>query len=168
MVTTPNISPAISPTEETALAKLRGLSRVLDGAITIPGLGIRVGLDPIIGLVPVVGDWIGAALASYIIVQGARLGVSKATLLRMVGNLVVDLLAGSIPVLGDIFDLGFRANDRNLALIEQHMLQPARRRRTDLAVVGAVVGSLLVVAVGTVALGAWLVHTVLQALVGPF
>jgi len=155
-----------TPTEETALAQLRGLSRVLDGAITIPGTGIRVGLDPIIGLVPVVGDWIGAALSGYIIVQGARLGASGATLMRMTGNLVVDLMVGSIPVLGDIFDLGFRANERNLALISAHVQSPATRRRSDLAVVVGVIGGLLVVAVTVIALSTWLVYSLLQAIFG--
>ena len=155
-----------TPTEETALAQLRGLSRVLDGAITIPGTGIRVGLDPIIGLVPVVGDWIGAALSGYIIVQGARLGVSGATLMRMTGNLVVDLMAGSVPVLGDIFDLGFRANERNLALLSAHMQSPATRRRSDLAVVVGVVGGLLVLTVAVITLSTWLVYSLLQAIFG--
>jgi len=155
-----------TPTEETALAQLRGLSRVLDGAITIPGTGIRFGLDPIIGLVPVVGDWIGAALSGYIIVQGARLGASGATLMRMTGNLVVDLMVGSIPVLGDIFDLGFRANERNLALISAHVQSPATRRRSDLAVVVGVIGGLLVVAVTVIALSTWLVYSLLQAIFG--
>ena len=155
-----------TPTEETALAQLRGLSRVLDGAITIPGTGIRVGLDPIIGLVPVVGDWIGAALSGYIIVQGARLGASGATLMRMTGNLVVDLMVGSVPVLGDIFDLGFRANERNLALISAHVQSPATRRRSDLAVVVGVIGGLLVVAVTVIALSTWLVYSLLQAIFG--
>lgn len=156
----------ISPAEQTALAQLRGLTRVLDGAITIPGTGIRVGLDPIIGLLPVVGDWIGAALSGWIIVQGARLGASRATLMRMTGNLVVDLVVGSVPVLGDIFDLGFRANDRNLALITTHMQAPERRRRSDLAVVVGVGVGLLVVAASVITVMAWAVYSLLQALFG--
>lgn len=158
----------MTPTEETALAQLRGLTRVLDSAITIPGTGIRVGLDPVIGLLPVVGDWIGAGLSGWIIVQGARLGVSRATLMRMAGNLAVDLVAGSVPVLGDIFDLGFRANERNLALISTHMQAPERRRRTDLAVVTGVVVGLLVLAVATISVSAWLIYMLVQAVAGSF
>ena len=156
----------ISPAEQTALAQLRGLTRVLDGAITIPGTGIRIGLDPIIGLVPVVGDWIGAALSGWIIIQGARLGASSATLVRMTGNLVLDLVVGSVPVLGDIFDLGFRANDRNLALITAHMQAPERRRRSDLAVVVGVGAGLLVVAASVIAFMGWVVYSLLHALFG--
>ncbi len=155
-----------TPSEETALAKLRGLSRVLDGAVEIPGTGIRVGLDPILGLVPVVGDWIGAALSGYIIVQGARLGASRATLLRMTGNLLVDLMVGAVPVLGDIFDFGFKANQRNLALISTHMQSPERRRRSDIAVVGGVIGGLLVLAVGAIALSTWLIYLLVHAVAG--
>ena len=159
----------MTPTEETALAQLRGLSRIMDGAITIPGTGIRVGLDPILGfLLPVVGDWIGAATSGYIIVQGARLGVSRATLMRMAGNLAADLVVGSVPVLGDIFDLGFRANERNLALISTHMQSPERRRRSDLAVVIGVIVGLLVLAAATISLSAWLIYKLVEAVAGSF
>ncbi len=162
----------MTPTEETALAQLRGLSRIMDGAITIPGTGIRVGLDPILGfLLPVVGDWIGAATSGYIIVQGARLGVSRATLMRMAGNLAADLVVGSVPVLGDIFDLGFRANERNLALISTHMQSPERRRRSDLAAVTGVIGvivGLLVLAAATISLSAWLIYKLVEAVAGSF
>jgi hypothetical protein len=161
--------PPATPTEETALAQLRGLTRVMDGAITVPGTGIRIGLDPILGLLlPVVGDWVGAATSGYIIVQGARLGASRATLMRMAGNLAVDLAVGSVPVLGDIFDMGFRANERNLALISAHMQAPERRRRTDLAVVVGVVGGLLLLAVATISLSAWLLYSLIQAVAGSF
>ena len=150
----------ISPDEENTLVHLRGLSKLLDGAVTIPGTGIRVGLDPILGLLPAVGDWIGAGLSGYILIQGARLGASRATVLRMAGNLVVDMTVGSVPVLGDIFDVGFRANERNLALITQHLQAPERRRRSDLAVVVGVIGGLLLLAVATIALSTYLLYLV--------
>lgn len=148
------------------LTHLRGLSRALDGAVTIPGLGVRVGLDPLIGLVPVAGDWIGGLLSAYIVVRAAGLGVSVATVLRMLGNLGVDALVGSVPVLGDIFDVGFRANERNLALLEGHMLQPAQRRRSDLALVLVTAGGALAVVVGALALTGWMVASIVRALVG--
>ena len=147
--------------EQAALAQLRGLVRALDGK---GGLGI--GLDPLIGLVPVVGDWVGAGLSGYIIMRAASLGVSGATVMRMIGNLVADLLVGSLPVLGDIFDFGFKANRRNLALLERHMQAPERRRRADLAVVAGVGVALLAVTVGTLALGIWLVAGLVQAIAG--
>lgn len=149
-----------------ALTHLRGLTRALDGAVTIPGTGIRVGLDPIIGLLPVVGDWIGGLLSAYIIVRAAGLGASLATLLRMLGNLGLDLLVGSVPVLGDIFDVGFRANERNLALIEGHMLAPAQRRRSDLVVVVGTAAAALVIVGGVLGLVGWIVVSLVRALVG--
>jgi hypothetical protein len=148
------------PKEQATLAQIQGLVRALDGG------RLGVGLDPLIGLVPVVGDWVGAGLSGYIIVRAAALGVSGATLLRMIGNLVADLLAGSVPVLGDIFDFGFKANRRNLALIERHMEAPARRRKADLAVVLGVGAGLLVVIVGVLTLSIWLVASLAQAVAG--
>jgi Domain of unknown function (DUF4112) len=152
--------------ETRALAQLRGLGRLLDGAVTIPGTRIRVGLDPLIGLVPVVGDWIGALFSAYIVARSVGLGVSGATVLRMLGNLALDLTIGAVPVLGDLFDLGFRANQRNLALLEAHLSRPDHRRRADLAVVLGVAGGLLVTVVGALAVIAWLLGVLLQAVAG--
>lgn len=160
------MTPPETSTEDVALARLRGLSRLLDGAIGIPGTGLRVGLDPLIGLFPVVGDWIGAALSGYIVVRGAALGASGATVIRMLGNLAVDALVGSVPVLGDIFDAGFRANERNMRLIEAHARAPARRGAADLAVVvGVAIGALTIV-VGAFALTAWILARLLELLLG--
>jgi hypothetical protein len=151
---------------QATLAHLRGVSRVLDGAVAIPGVGVRVGLDPLIGLVPVVGDWIGGLLAGYIVVRAAGVGVGGATLVRMLGNLAVDLLIGAVPVLGDIFDFAFRANERNLRLLAAHLQDPARRRRSDLAVVVVVAGGTLAIVAGAVALTAWLVARLVGAVAG--
>jgi hypothetical protein len=154
------------PDDQAALAHLRGLGRILDSAVTIPGTGIRVGLDPLIGLIPGVGDWAGAFFSAYIVVRSVALGVSAATGLRMLGNLGVDLLAGTVPVLGDIFDLGFRANQRNLALLEAHVREPARRRRTDLAVVVAIGLGALALVVGALTLTIWIAARLAGALFG--
>lgn len=159
------MTPQQSP-EEVALARLRGLSRVLDGAIGVPGTGLRVGLDPLIGLVPVIGDWIGAVLAGYIVIRGAALGASGATVIRMLGNLAVDALVGSVPVLGDIFDMGFKANERNLRLIERHVQAPAKRGAADLAVVAGVTLVALTIVAGAFALTGWIVARVLELLLG--
>lgn len=148
------------PKEQATLAQLQGLVRALDGG------SLGIGLDPLIGLVPVVGDWVGAGLSGYIVVRAAALGVSAATLLRMIGNLVADLLVGSVPVLGDIFDFGFKANRRNLALLERHMQAPERRRKADLAVVLGVGAGLLAVIVGVLTLSIWLVASLARAVAG--
>jgi len=153
-------------TEQQELASLARLSRVLDAAIRIPGTDIRVGLDPILGLVPGLGDWAGALGSGYILLRAASMGAARPTLLRMAVNIGVDFLAGSVPVLGDIFDLGWRANERNMALLRAHLDAPERRRRADrgfvvLLVVG--LGALLLLSVG---LSLWLVAALLQAVFG--
>lgn len=107
---------------------LRNLSHVLDELIPLPG-GYRIGLDGLIGLIPGVGDAVGAALSSYIIAQAARLGVPTSVLLRMIGNVALETVVGAIPFLGDLFDFGWKANRRNVALLERHFGQSTRGER---------------------------------------
>lgn len=152
--------------EQQELASLARLSRILDAAIRVPGTDIRVGLDPILGLVPGLGDWAGALGSGYILLRAASLGAARPTLLRMAANIGVDFMAGSVPVLGDIFDLGWRANERNMVLLRAHLDAPERRRRADrgfvmLLVVG--LGALLLLTVG---LSLWLIAALLQAVFG--
>jgi hypothetical protein len=90
----------------------------MDGFVQLPG-GFRVGLDPIIGLIPGLGDMIGAAVSSVIVVQAHRAGIPKPTLLRMVANVGIDAVLGAIPFAGDILDFGFKVNQRNLALYRE-------------------------------------------------
>ena len=100
------------------------LARLMDTAIRIPGTNIRLGLDAVLGLIPGAGDAAGALLSSYIILAAARQGASRAVLLRMIGNVAIDSLVGAIPVLGDIFDVAFKSNMRNAALLERVSTQP--------------------------------------------
>ena len=105
---------------------LRRLARLLDSAIPLPG-GFRIGLDGILGLIPGVGDALGASLSTYIVVQAARLGASPMQLLRMMMNVLLETLMGTIPVLGDLFDFAWKANERNMALLEAQLQRvPAR------------------------------------------
>ncbi len=132
---------------------LRTLARVLDSAFAIPGTGIRVGADSIVGLVPVVGDIAGAALSGYIVLVSARLGAPASTLARMVINIGIDTVVGSVPVLGDMFDVGWRANMRNVDLLDRHLGGSEKSRRANRLVVAGVVAALLAVAVGAVVIG---------------
>jgi hypothetical protein len=100
------------------LRRLRSLAWLLDRSIPLGRW--RIGLDPIIGLLPGAGDWIGAVLSLYVLYEGARLGVPAGVLGRMGGNILVETIFGSIPVLGDLFDFAWQANTKNLALVEQH------------------------------------------------
>ncbi len=106
---------------EAALARVEALATLMDSAIKIPGSNFRIGLDAVIGLVPVIGDLISQVIASYIIWEARRLGVSRWTMARMIGNSAIDTVVGAIPLVGDAFDIGFRANMKNLALLKAHL-----------------------------------------------
>jgi hypothetical protein len=108
------------------LETLRRWARVFDSAFRIPGTQIRFGLDPILGLVPGLGDVASPVLSLFFIWHGLRLGVPKVVLMRMVLNVLIDSGVGAIPVLGDLFDFGWKANAWNLALLERHAM-PGRR-----------------------------------------
>lgn len=94
------------------------MSRLLDSSFRIPGTQIRTGIDPVIGLIPGVGDLAGAALSTYLVAEAARLGIPRRTVARMMTNVGIETLVGAIPILGDLFDVAFRANRRNVKLLE--------------------------------------------------
>ena len=146
-------------------AGIRSLARLLDAAVTIPGTHFRVGLDALIGLIPGVGDLAGAALSGYIVLAAARLGAPKSVLARMVVNVAVDSVVGSIPLLGDLFDAGWRANTRNTALLERHLAAPAETRKGSIGVMVGVAALLVLLAVGAVVLTIAVVRAI-GALVG--
>lgn len=101
------------------LRRLRRLVWLLDRSIGLGPKG-RFGLDPLLGLIPGAGDWAGAVLSFYIVYEATRLGVAWSALGRMVGNIAVEALVGTVPVVGDAFDFFWQANARNLRLVEQH------------------------------------------------
>jgi hypothetical protein len=106
---------------DAALARITMVARVMDSLYTLPGTRIRLGLDAILGLVPVIGDLISQAIATYIIWEARRLGVSKLLLARMFANTMVDTVIGAVPLAGDVFDVAFRANMKNLRLLQRHL-----------------------------------------------
>lgn len=140
------------PVRTDPAANLRSLARLLDAAVTIPGTNIRFGLDSVIGLVPGLGDMAGAAMSGYIVLASARLGAPAPVLVRMVTNVAIDAVVGSVPLLGDVFDVGWRANIRNTDLLDRHLAAPAATRRASVGVVAGIVVLLVLLAVGAVAL----------------
>jgi len=131
-------------------------ARVLDDSIRIPGVKRRIGLDPFLGLVPGIGDWAGAALSTGVLVEAARLGASRATLIRMAGNVALEAVAGAVPLFGDLFDAAWKANVRNVRLLERQLSDPARLERSSRALgVGLAVG-LAVLSMGLAAAGLWI------------
>ena len=103
--------------------RARSIARLLDTAFRIPGTNIRFGLDGILGLIPGVGDVAGAALSGYVILTAARAGAPNTLLARMLANVGLDALVGAVPLLGDLFDVAFRANVRNAALLDGWLLR---------------------------------------------
>ncbi len=101
--------------------RIEMLEHVLERAIALPGLRRKVGLDSVVGLVPVAGDVISAALGMYIVWEARNLGMPKWQLARMTANVGIDTLLGAIPLAGDLFDFVFRSNSRNLRIIRKHM-----------------------------------------------
>jgi len=101
--------------------RVETLERVLERSVTVPGLNRRIGLDAIVGLVPVAGDLVSAALGMYLVWEARNLGMSKFQLARMTANVGFDTLVGAVPVAGDLFDFMFRSNSRNLKLIRRHL-----------------------------------------------
>jgi hypothetical protein len=140
------------------MARLRRVGWLLDDSIPIPGTRFRLGIDQIIGLVPGIGDLVGGVLSLYIIVEAWRLGVPRGVLARMGWNVAVDTLVGEVPILGDLFDIGFKANLRNLALIDAFVRRPADVRRTSRRFVALLVAGLLLLTAGAIALAVVLVR----------
>jgi hypothetical protein len=141
-----------TPTKPTdPLARARTLARLLDSAVKVPGTGVRFGADAVLGLVPGLGDVAGAALAGYLVLLAQRLGAPRAVVLRMLANVAVDTAAGSVPLVGDLFDVAYKSNTRNLALLERAIERPTDTKRTSRLVVAAVLlGLVLLVAGGLV------------------
>lgn len=99
-----------------ALHRMRTVAWIMDDCLRVPGTDLRFGFDPVLSVVPVVGDAVASGFALYVVLESANLGVGPMTLVRMIANLTLDFAVGSIPVAGTVFDFFFRANDRNLAL----------------------------------------------------
>jgi hypothetical protein len=122
---------ASGPSQADSLARITMLTKLLDSAFVIPGTNRRIGLDAVIGLVPGIGDAISTALASYIIWEARQLGLPKWKIARMVGNVAVDTALGAVPLAGDVFDVFFKANERNLRIIHDHIGRKRGPREID-------------------------------------
>ena len=111
----------VESTRERDLQRIRQIAKWMDAAYQVPGTRFRIGWDSLLGLIPGVGDVATSFATTAIIAYGVRLGVRKRVIVRMLGNLGIDLAVGSIPLLGDLFDATFKANQRNVRLIERDL-----------------------------------------------
>lgn len=151
------------PDRSRALTEVETLAWILDNSIPVPGTGgRRFGIDAIIGFVPVVGDLVSGGIGLFVVWRASRLGLPRVVVARMLANSAIDLAIGSIPVLGDAFDLWFKANTRNIGLMRRHLEHPEASTRDEWLVLLGLVGVVVLV----VALVGWLIVSVLTTVVG--
>ena len=146
------------------LAHARTITRLLDSAARVPGTSFRFGLDPVLGIIPGLGDVAGAALSGYVVLLASRMGAPTSLLVRMLGNVALDTAVGTVPLLGDLFDAGFKSNTRNLALLERYMSTPTEVKRASRAVVWLTVTALALLAIGAIVVATLIVRAVVHAL----
>ena len=115
--------------DEAALDRMRAVADLLDEAVTVPGTDLKVGLDPVVSAIPVVGSAISAGVSLYIVLEAANLGVPFTTVVRMLANVTVDVATGSIPVVGPLFDAFWKTNAWNVDLVEEFLREEHRRER---------------------------------------
>ncbi len=147
-----------------ALARSRRVAYLLDDLFRIPGTRIRVGLDPILGFVLGAGDLVSWGVGLHLVWTGWRMGAGPATLLRMAGHLALDFTVGAVPGLGDLFDIGYRANDRNLKILESLHRAPEATRRSSVLWLGGILAGSTAVAAGVL----WTLGRVVSAVIGLF
>lgn len=149
---TPMVPVEIGTVERGRVERLHALARVLDTAFVVPGTSFRFGLDALIGLIPGVGDLVGAGLSGYILFEAARLGAPKSVLLRMGWNIAVETVVGAVPFLGDLFDAAYKANKRNMRLLDRHLGEPVVVHRSSRWIVIAILAAVGLLLIGAVVL----------------
>ena len=142
------------------------LSHILDDFIKIPGTSIRFGLDGIMGLVPGIGDVLGGIASCIIIVAAWMRGVPYVTVVRMLANVGIEVVVGSIPILGDAFDIAWRANRRNYALLTGSLYEPRKHTVQSWIFLIVLIGALIVLMLLPMLLLAWLANGLMHALFG--
>lgn len=145
--------------------RLARLAWLLDSSIPLPGGRWRIGLDPLLGLIPGLGDVLGVLLSSYIVREAASAGAPPSVLARMAFNVALEGLVGLIPLVGDLFDAAFKANQRNVALLDDYLASPHRTRRASRLFVGLVITALVLLAVALAAAAFFVIRAIWQAFV---
>ena len=141
---------------EEKLLRLKRLSHNLDEAFTLPGTERKIGIDPIIGLIPGGGDLIGGALSIYIMHAGIRMGMPRSVIIRMFGNIALEFIIGCIPIIGDLFDAMWKSNQRNVKLIEDSIISEEKNTIFGYFLIGVLIKTLVtaillaIIAVSTV------------------
>ncbi|HEY1236155.1 MAG TPA: DUF4112 domain-containing protein [Candidatus Binatia bacterium] len=154
---------AVEETDRLRIARF--LADLLDQRFTIPGTSIRIGLDPIIGVIPGIGDLLANLTGSLILMIAAQLGVSKIVIARMGINVAINTLLGAVPIFGDVISIWYRSNVKNVELLERHVGRQSKRADSKdwLFVIALIVGLLLLLG-GIAVFGIWVVKQIWQAL----
>jgi hypothetical protein len=142
--------------------RIGAVAHLLDDLVTVPGTNTRAGLDPIIGLIPFLGDIVSGVMSAWIVLEAARFKLPGVVLVRMIMNATLDFAVGLIPFLGDLFDLGFKANTRNLELFHRHAVDPGASTSGS----AALVAGIALVFVGILWAGLVLISRFLSLVVG--
>ena len=150
----------LTPGQQQRLEALRAAARLLDSAFEVPGTGYRIGLDPIIGLVPWVGDLFSPLFTIALLWQARDLALPRVVQLRMLFNVAIDTLVGMVPIAGDLFDFAWKSNNMNMALLERHAFEERRARAGDWLFVAVAVVVLIAIGVVPLLLAGWLLHLV--------
>ena len=150
----------LTPGQEQRLELLRRVARALDSAVPVPGTSFRFGLDPILGLIPGVGDLVSPLFTVGILFQARDLGVPRIVQLRMIFNVAIDVLTGFVPLIGDLFDFAWKANNLNMALLERHAYEEHEPSAGDWAFVAMCVALVVVIAAVPFLLLGWAVNLI--------
>jgi hypothetical protein len=147
----------LSEAQVQRLKVLKYFARLLDSAFVLPGTEIRLGLDPLLGLIPGLGDLASPLFTVVLLWQSRDLGVPRIVRLRMIFNVAIDALVGLMPIAGDLFDVAWKANDRNLALLERHAYEVRRPSAGDWLFVSGLIALLVILAAIPLLLTGWLI-----------
>jgi hypothetical protein len=153
------------PRKSAELAQLQFLARIMDSVFEIPGLRIRFGFDALLGLIPGFGDFATSLVTLFILQEAHRRGVSRLTLARMGANILVDWLVGSIPVAGDVFDVYWKSNQRNVELLLQHEANASAGisgSKGDWLFLIAVIAALVAVLIGSLSVSYFVISSLMR------
>ena len=150
----------LSPAQQQRLELIRRVSRLLDSAFVVPGTSRRIGLDPIVGLLPVLGDLVAPLFTMGVIWQARDLGVPRVVQVRMIFNAAIDTLVGMVPIAGDLFDFAWKANEKNVALLERYAYEEHRASAGDWLFVVAMTVVLLAIAATPFLLLGWMMSVI--------
>jgi hypothetical protein len=152
----------LTPRQLQGLEALRKVAQMLDSAFVVPGTSYRFGLDPILGLVPGLGDLVSPLFTIGILWQARELALPRVVQLRMIFNVAIDSLVGAVPMIGDLFDFAWKANTMNLALLERHAQEERTASAGDWLFVILMVTLVLFVGVAPFVIAGWLVATAVR------